>query len=174
MSFPPNRGYPNDGKKLIFTQKSFCELISKVVRTSSRLIIPHNRLHLSVCVVHRIRPHQVAEQTGSWNLSKSIQFLNIVQLSFKVQIHFLFIGRFRHERTEICYWQVLRGVGYRIGPWKRHIWFGHIFKCLRWRLNVHYFLKLKKEVSCLHSWFPRSIKTVLGNDILRDKTSIMT
>ncbi len=41
-------------------------------------------------------------------------------------------------------------------------------------ISVHYCLKLKKEVSCRHSWFPLSIITCLGRlifiAIIKSKT----
>ncbi len=40
--------------------------------------------------------------------------------------------------------------------------------------SLHYCLKLKKEVSCLHSWFPRSIITCLGRAIFIDRISSRT
>ena len=51
----------DDGEKLVFAQEALGKLVTEEVGAPSHLILFHQLLHGTRCVINRISPHQVTK-----------------------------------------------------------------------------------------------------------------
>lgn len=74
---------PDYGQQFVLAEEALRKLIAKEVGTPSHLVFFDQLLHCSCSIVNRIGPHQVAEEPRFGDFPKSVNFLNIVELTYR-------------------------------------------------------------------------------------------
>lgn len=158
----------------ILFKEIFCKLKSEKVWTTPYFIWFCNFLANTVFIIDWISPDKITKKAWFWHLFNPINVLNVIQLE-------LLIKRTDCSSGDIPPW-TQRNLPFTKQERGRQSNMDIILSYTYWSYllrpellkNLHYCLKLKYAVNCLHSWFPLSIKIYFGIEILSDKISIKT
>jgi hypothetical protein len=71
---------PDDGDDLVAFEEALRQLAPEKVGAPPHLVVLYQILTETVLVVHRVRPHQVAEQPSLRDLAETVDLADVVQL----------------------------------------------------------------------------------------------
>lgn len=66
--------------ELVFLQEIAGQLVTEEIGTSPHFVGHHNALAVSSLGVHRVRPHQVAEQPTARDLVEAVDVVDVIQV----------------------------------------------------------------------------------------------
>lgn len=164
----------NNRNNFVLFKEIFCKLKSEEVWTTPDFIWFCNFLANTVFIIDWISPDKITKKAWFWYLFNPINVLNVIQLE-------LLIKRTDCSSGDIPPWtqrnfpftKQERGRQSNMDIILSYTYWSYLLRP-EFLKNLHYCLKLKYAVNCLHSWFPLSIKIYFGIEILSDKISIKT